>query len=115
MANFENNPGLKDLVEVIDLGFDVVAAIKTAKANDGKINLMDFPVLLPLFESTSNAIEGIENALPAWQAASFEDRNLVIAHFNERFDLPNDKLEAKIEKILLAATIILSVILDQED
>lgn len=112
---FENNPGLNDLVEVIDLGFNLIEALKSAKANDGKINFMDFPLLWPIFEDASKAIEGIDNALPAWVNSTAEDRKLVLEHFNARFDLPDDKLEVKIEKILLAATIVVEVILEQKD
>lgn len=112
MAKFENNPGLNDLVEVIDLGFNMIEAVKSAKENDGKIDFKDFPLLFPLFDDTSKAVEGIENAGPAWKQSTEEERKQVIAHFNERFDLPDDALEAKVEKALLAATLVLDIALD---
>lgn len=112
---FENNPGLVDLIEVIDLGFNLIEALKQAKQNDGKIDFKDFPLLWPLFEDSSKAIDGINNALPAWSKSTGDERKAVLAHFNTRFDLADDVLEVKIEKMLLAATIVAEVILEQKD
>lgn len=102
----------KDLVEVINLAFNLVDALKTAKANDGKIDLKDFPLLFPLFDDAQVAVEGWDNIGASWRDSNEEQRTEVINHFKQRFDLPNDQVEAKIEKAIVAGSLILDIALD---
>jgi hypothetical protein len=105
----ENN---KNLIEAIDFAFNLVEALKAAKENDGKINLFDFPLLFPLFDDAQAAIEGWEEIGTAWRNSNEEERAEVINHFKLRFDLPDDQLEAKIEKAIVAGSLILDIALD---
>ena len=105
-----NNPQLNDLVELLEFAFSTVAAIQQAKANDGKIDLKDFPLLWPVIMSASPAFSGLDNILPAWKSSTEEDRALVLEIFKDRFDLPNDELEASIEKLLQAGLLIAEVV-----
>jgi hypothetical protein len=99
--SFESqNQGLKDLVEVIDFVFLAKDAFNEAKANDGKITLRDFPIVLGIFDDADDAITGIENIPAAWQEATTEERLAVVQYFNAKFDIPNDRVEEKIEKAL---------------
>lgn len=112
MKRFENNQGLNDLIEVIDFTFTALEALKAAKANDGKIDLKDFPLLFPILMSASPAVEGIANIPQSWAASSEQERTEVLEYFKTRFDLPDDNLEVKIEKLVTAAVIVSDVALN---
>lgn len=101
--------GLNDIVEVIDFVFTSIDTVKQAKENDGVINLKDLFLLFPLVESGSVAVDGIENIPAAFAAASPEDRDAIRLYFNERFDIPNDVTEERIEKALEAIVILYEV------
>jgi hypothetical protein len=105
----ENN---KDLVEVVDFAFNIVDALKAAKENDGKIDFKDFPFLFPLFDDAQAAVDGWDNIGNSWRNSTEEERTQVIDRFKQRFDLPNDQVEAKIEKAIVAGSLILDIALD---
>lgn len=94
------NQGLNDLVEVIDFVFAAKDALTAAKADDGKISLRDFPVILGLFAPADAAYAGIENIPSVWANTTEEERDAVLQYFKDKFDLLDDKVEYKIEKAL---------------
>ena len=111
MVKLENKD-LQNLVEVIDFAFNLVEALKIAKANDGVVDFKDWSLLFPLIGEAGVAYEGIELTLKAWDVASQEDRNKVVEHFNNRFTLENKVTEAKIEKAVKIATLVLELVID---
>ena len=101
MSKFQNptgNAGLNDLVEVIDFVFAAKDTLQAAKADDGKISLRDFPLILGLFDDADAAYNGIENVPNTWVHATEEERTAVLEYFKEKFDLDDDRVERKIEK-----------------
>lgn len=111
MVNLQNKE-LQNLVEVIDFAFNLVEALKMAKANDGVVDFKDWALLFPLVGDAGVAYEGIESILKAWENSSIEDRTLVVDHFNSRFTLENKVTEAKVEKALKVVTLVLELIID---
>jgi hypothetical protein len=111
MVKLENK-NLQNLVEVIDFAFNLVEALKIAKANDGVVDFKDWSLLFPLIGDAGVAYEGIESILKAWPEASQEDRNAVVELFNTRFTLENKVTEAKIEKAVKIVTLVLELVID---
>lgn len=102
---------LTQTTQVLTLAFDVVDAIQAAKANDGKIDLFDFPLLFPLIASSQAGIKDIELVPTEWKNSTADERAEVITMFKTRFDIADDVLEAKIEKLLEALVTISDVLL----
>lgn len=88
---------MKNVQEILSVVFAAVGAFQKAKANDGKVDLLDIPFLLDPLMKLTPAIEGAELALGEWKAASDVQRAEVLAYLKENFDLADDKLEARIE------------------
>ncbi len=106
---------MKELVEVIDFAFNLVEALKQAKANDGVVDFKDWNLLFPLVGDAGVAYQGVEKVLNGWKTAEAEDRKLVVEHFNGRFSLENKVNEAKIEKAVLILTLVLELVADLKD
>ena len=111
MVNLENKE-LQNLVEVIDFAFNLVEALKQAKANDGVVDFKDWALFFPIVGDAGVAYEGVESILKAWEASSQEDRTAVIEHFNSRFTLENKVTEEKVEKALKVVTLVIELIID---
>lgn len=111
MVNLQNKD-LQNLVEVINFAFNLVEALKAAKANDGVVDFKDWSLLFPIIGDAGVAYEGVETILKAWPASSQEDRNAVVELFNSRFTLENKMTEAKIEKAVKIATLVLELVID---
>jgi len=107
-----NNAELNELVQLIDFTFTLIDALTQAKQNDGKIDLRDFPLLFPVIMTASPAFDNISVIPNAWMNSSQEDRDAIVAYFKTRFDLPNDEIEVKIEKLAAAAVSISDVFLN---
>jgi hypothetical protein len=88
---------MKDLKEVLVLLFSLSAAVVNAKANDGKIDIQDLPLLLGPMMNLPAAAEGISNVLPQWKNASDDERAELINYIKEQFDIADDAAEKKIE------------------
>lgn len=102
---------MKNLLELINFGFNLVDAIKEAKANDGKVDFKDWPLLFPLIGEGGLAVEEIEKIVSEWKNGSAEQRAEVVALVKTRFDLENDILEEKIEKVLDIAVLVIELAL----
>lgn len=108
------NEGIKNLKELITFGFNLVDAVKEAKANDGKVDFKDWPLLFPLVGEAGVAVDQIETILKGWKEGSAEERTGVVILLKARFDIADDRLENKIEKVIDAVVLMLEVILDQD-
>ena len=109
---FPNNKSLNELVELLDFAFTTIDALRSAKTNDGVIDFKDFPLVFPILMSATSAFNGIDEIPQAWLNSTAEERAQILAHFASRFDLDNDVLEAKIEKLLTASVAIADVFLN---
>lgn len=106
-----NNNSLNDLIEVIGFGFTFAETLKQAKADGGGVNLGDLPKILNLVGPAGAAYEGYETIPTAWQNASEAEKREVYDYFVLNFDIPDDKVEEKVEKGVLAAVYVLDFIL----
>lgn len=106
---FPNNKSLNELVELLDFAFTTVDALRSAKDNDGVIDFKDFPLVFPILMSATSAFNGVNEIPKAWASSTAEERAQILAHFSSRFDLADDVLETKIEKLLSAAVAISDV------
>ena len=88
----------KETIEALEAIFDFQAAIKAARADDGKITLSDSPKFFGAALKLPAAIGGGEK-IPS-ELKNYEGRIQVIDHFRVKFDLPDDVLEEKIERVL---------------
>ena len=88
---------VKDTLEVLDFGFKTQQAITDTLA-DGKVNLFDVPNVLKPLLAAGAAIEGFENVKVELTNLTPEGRAIVAQFVNERFDIPNEQLEALIEE-----------------
>lgn len=103
---FDND--LKELVDVLEAIFLAQEAYVKAKA-DGKLDLSDILYLLPVVEKADDAIVGINKIPLAWKTATEAEKQVVYNYFVEAFDIPNDKIEVKIEKIVLLLYVAIDV------
>ena len=109
------NQDLQNLVEIIDFGFNLIEAIKTAKQGDGVINIKDWPVLFPLVMEAGTATSGLDKIVTGYLNSTKEERTLVVNHFNDRFKLKSPIAEAVVEKVLVALVSISALFLSLED
>lgn len=89
----------KELLKFIaQLGSGVASALE-----DGKLSLTDVFKILPALKLSKAAIEGIE-LIPAelWEADEV-DVAALREYFASEFDIPNDQLEATVERAWSAA------------
>lgn len=70
---------VKETIEAFDLGFALVEAGKTALA-DGKVNIFDLPVLIPLFPKVQPAVEGAELIISELSEMDEEDAKALFAY-----------------------------------
>jgi len=88
---------LKDFKEVMDVPLALYMAVDKAKQNDGKVDLMDLPLLLDPVMKIPAAAENFSAALGQWKAASAEARVAYYDSVKASFDIADDKLEEKVE------------------
>ena len=91
---------LKELKEILYFVFDSYDAVKSAKEDDGKIDLKDIPKVLPAAYSLGPAFEFPENPILMWRKLSDEDRAELFELARERFDIEDNTLEFLIEDTL---------------
>lgn len=115
MQNAQSFPeSQRDLVEIIDFGFTLQDVVKRAKSDGGGINLGDWPKLIELFQPGSAAIEGSENVIPDWKSVSPQVHQEVVGYFINKFDLPSDVIERRIEKALVLVVAIYDLVNDAD-
>lgn len=90
--------GIDHIITVMDgilaIGTDLATALE-----DGKLSMVE---TIGLSKNIPAAIAAIKAApdLPAEiRDLDDEERAQIIAHFSEKFDLPNDELEQRVEKL----------------
>jgi hypothetical protein len=91
----------KETIEFLDFAFGLADATKQSLASDGKINLFDVPNYVAVAFKAPAAFGGIELVPKELGQLKEEGRTEVLAYFENRFDLPNDELEALIERTLV--------------
>lgn len=104
------NSGLDEAVDVLEFVFNLRDAVDKAK-EDGKVDLRDAYLVFPLIEDAQEAYEDIAAVPKAWKLATDEEKEKVYQYFAERFDLPNDVVEMKVEKAVRAGYLLIDVFL----
>ncbi|AHZ84634.1 hypothetical protein Bb109J_c1944 [Bdellovibrio bacteriovorus] len=84
---------------VLALGTSVTAA----KANDGKVDLKDFPLFLNPLTQLPAAITAGPAALEEYKNATPEQRDELTQWVRSEFNIENDKVEQKIEAAIQIA------------
>lgn len=88
---------MKNVQVLLTAVFAFVSAHQAALANDGVVDYKDFPLLLDPATKSFSAIGGAANALKEWKEATPEQRAELQVWAAKEFDIPNDKIELKIE------------------
>lgn len=101
----------KELREFVEFLFDVID-ISRAAAKNGKLDLLDLQYAPTLFVSAQRGINNLGNPSDRWKALPEGDRNALLELGKTRFDLPNDQLEALIERWLDAGVLIAVLVSD---
>ena len=94
--------GIKSIIVVMDTILDIGADIAAAM-DDKQLSLSEG---LSLGKHIPGAIAAIKSApdLPGeLQDLDDEERAEIISHFANKFDLPNDQIEARVEKLFAVA------------
>jgi len=87
---------MQDTYELLSLALSLHVAFEAAKA-DGKVDLKDAPLLLGPMMKLPAAIGGVEKCVGELKAMDPAQRGELMAKLAEEYDIPNDKLEAKVE------------------
>lgn len=103
------NNSLNELIEVVSFLFKTIDTWKEAKSDGGGLNVFDLPKAFNLIGAGKAAYEGIENIPGAWKNSTLDEKAEVYQYFVEHFDLPNDVVETKVEKGVMAAGLILDI------
>ena len=90
---------LKESGEVLDLLIGLGNAAGKA-ALDGKISYLDAALFIDPLMSLMPAIDGADKALKELMMASDMDKALLADYFAEKFDLPQDGIEKRIEEAI---------------
>lgn len=101
----------KELQEFVEFLFNVLDASQGA-AKNGKLDVFDLQYVPKLLMSAQTGINGLGNPIKRWKALPQGDRNALLELGKTRFDLPNDQLEALIERWLDAGVIVAVLVND---
>lgn len=96
----KKQPQAKETIEFLEWSFDIADATVASKKDDGKITLRDSANYFSALLKTPVAVGGIELVPRELAQLGAEACKEVVEYFIERFDLPDDELEARIEKTL---------------
>lgn len=96
-------------LEVIDLGVNLINGISKATA-DGKIDIFDAINLGRILMGASGAVNDLSGALAEMATWSTAERDQVLGEL-KKIDLPDDKKELMIEKVLQVAVLLGEVVL----
>lgn len=93
--------GIDETIDVLEFGFSFSSTIQEALKNDGKVDFKDAMLFVGLlFNQLPKAITGIQLVPKELKDLSDDERIELVSYFEDRFDLPNDELEALIERCL---------------
>lgn len=106
-----NDDNFKELKEFVEFLFDVID-ISRAAGKNGKLDLLDLQYVPSLFVSAQRGINNLGNPIERWKALQQGDRDALLDLGKTRFDLPNDALEALIERWLDAGVIVAVLVSD---
>lgn len=96
---------IKEIVEALDLGFDVFIAVKEAN-EDGKVNFKDWPKFIAILPSIPRAVGGIDKVDDEFINMSDEDVNFIIDRYTDHVFGDNtdpdkrNKIEAVIRDVI---------------
>ncbi len=91
---------LKQLGDILDLGISLGNAFGESM-EDGVLSYSDaFNFATPLMKIAPAIDGGLDGLQEAWDADE-ADRELLKAYFKEKFDLPQDDIEQRIEEALV--------------
>ncbi len=93
----EDKISVADLEDVLDFLAALVSKLFEGTGRGWLRILLDIG---DLADETFSAIDGIENVLPALNNLTDEQRQAIMQRYAERFDLPNDRAEAIVERLL---------------
>ena len=102
----EEKFGIEGIKNILNAGF-ALAQTATLALEDGFQAFQDILAIAPQAMNVSNVIKNnIAQAKDEYNDLSSDERNQIIAFVSEKFDIPNDQSEAKIEgvfKLLVVA------------
>lgn len=91
--------GVENIKEVMLLGFGFGKMLKTAKENDGEINLSDAPLLVMIVPTLGPAIDEIDQVIPEFKDMDAEEAKYLMEEAKKELgDTLSD--EELIEKIV---------------
>ena len=93
----DEKKGIQNLKELADFGAELTAAIVRAKA-DGKVNLKDLGEFLPVARAILPAVKDIGEVPGEFADLDQAERDELSSYFADKFNIPNDKVEAVVEK-----------------
>lgn len=101
--------GIKESKEVLDF----VLALGNAAGvslSDGKIGLEDLSNFFGALTVAGPAFEGIQDVVKEFKDLDKEEAAELVTYVKEKFDIPQDDIEAMVEKGLAAALLIGEII-----
>jgi hypothetical protein len=95
---------MTNAIELRDALSFVAALINAGESamDDGKIDLADLPLVVPLLPKLAAAMAGMSDIPKEFKNLSAEDKLQLSKWFGTELELDDDKLEAVIEKSLVA-------------
>ena len=94
--------GVKNIKEVVVAGAKIYGTIAEAKRNDGKIDLKDVFLLMPLIQPVSDAVADINQVIPEFKDLSVAEAGELTAAVMAELGMVEEKAKMQIEKVLLA-------------
>lgn len=88
--------GIKETKELLVWIWDLVEGIQKS-AEDGQVNFMDVPNFLPLIQSSTSAFGGIQKVTAEILDLDDAEQAEIVELARNRFDIPDDMLERRIE------------------
>ncbi len=95
-----NNLTTDQTKEALSFLFDLSDAIRSSLAGDGKITISDAPKFLTPIRSAGKGIGGIQEVPKEISDLTEDELKDLTAFVSERFDIPNETLENKVENCL---------------
>lgn len=92
---------VEELKEILNFGFAVQEAVASSIADDDQITKGDLPHLFPVIPAALAAIEDAGNPWERYKALSDEEKAELREYALERFDLPDEELEALIRETIV--------------
>ena len=90
--------GTEHVIKVISFGTELGDAIKDSLADDGKITGLEYVKIVKKAVPVVAIVKNIKGFLNELGELDADDKATILAHFKEKFDLPDDEVEMKVEK-----------------